>query len=55
MATAKLGTKDTLKCYTGQNLVNKAYLGTILVCDMDDQVGLLIRYTFSEVKTGRKI
>ena len=54
MAAAKIGLKDVQVCYIGTNIIQKAYLGTALVCDAADQVGLLIRYTFSDVKTGRK-
>jgi len=54
MAAAKLGSKDVQVCYVGTSIIQKAYLGTALVCDAADQVGLLIRYTFSNVKTGRK-
>jgi len=54
MAAAKVGDKDVSVCYIGTNMIQKAYLGTILVCDAADQVGLIIRYTFSDVKTGRK-
>ena len=54
MATAKIGSKDVAICYIGKKTITKAYLGTKLVCDSADQVGLLLRYSFSDVKTGRK-
>ena len=54
MAAAKVGSKDIQVCYIGTNIIQKAYLGTVLVCDAADQVGLLIRYSFSDVKVGRK-
>ena len=54
MAAAKVGTTDVQVCYIGTNVIQKAFLGTIPVCDSADQIGLLIRYTFSDVKVGRK-
>jgi len=55
MAKAKIGTGDMLVCNIGSKPVTRAYLGKILVCDAADQFGLLIRYNFAKVKTGRKV
>ena len=54
MAAAKVGDKKVQVCYIGTSMIQKAYLGTVLLCDAADQIGLIIRYRFSDVKTGRK-
>jgi len=55
MAKAQIGTVGVQLCKVGNKIVQRAYLGTVLVCDSADQVGLLIKYNFVKVKTGRKV